>query len=239
MHSEIRILNCCWVIISVECYGSDRENNASVCCGLSSKNGSVMSLSQRPGLSGSLEAHTLIQEHAYSIQQYSATLVFTKAQWYSFQFNTERHWMDVFIQILYIQIQPHFPCGCLWGLCDQRFLFRNLKKNVMIADSSLQCLWSPESGNYCEIWDCIGRLSECTSGQLKLREAIVSLSPHSHEFVNRHEARPVASSQAEQWHFPVERALTGLRRQRDTRNKAMFNADVKKRRKILERHLTS
>lgn len=52
--------------------------------------------------------------------------------------------------------------------------------------------------------------SECTSGPLRIREAIVLLSPHSHKLVNRHETRPVASSQAEQWHFPVEGTLTGL-----------------------------
>lgn len=49
-----------------------------------------------------------------------------------------------------------------------------------------------------------------SSGLVRISGAIVLLSPHSHELVNGHEAGPVASSQAEQWHFPVKRALTGL-----------------------------
>lgn len=43
---------------------------------------------------------------------------------------------------------------------------------------------------------CISHLavSECTSGLVRIRAAIVLLSPHSHKLVNGHEARPVASS---------------------------------------------
>lgn len=43
-----------------------------------------------------------------------------------------------------------------------------------------------------------------------MRGAIVLLSPHSHKLVDGHEAGPVASSRAEQWHLPVKRTLAGL-----------------------------
>lgn len=70
---------------------------------------------------------------------------------------------------------------------------------------------------------------EYTSGPVRIRGAIVLLSPHRDELVNGHEAGPVASSQAEQWHFPVKRALTGLRRQRRRRDGAVCGVDTKRR----------
>lgn len=56
--------------------------------------------------------------------------------------------------------------------------------------------------------DSIGNLA--VSDAATKRETIVLLSPHGHEFVNGHKARPVTTSQTEQWHFPVKRALAGL-----------------------------
>lgn len=67
------------------------------------------------------------------------------------------------------------------------------------------------------------------STPVRIRRAIVLLSPHRHELVNRHEAGPVASSRAEQWHFPVERTLTGLGRQVSRRVEAVCGVDIEKR----------
>lgn len=70
---------------------------------------------------------------------------------------------------------------------------------------------------------------EYTSGPVRIRGAIVLLSPHSHKLVNRHEAGPVSSSRAEQWHFPVDRALTGLGGQISRRDGAGCGVDIEKR----------
>lgn len=70
---------------------------------------------------------------------------------------------------------------------------------------------------------------EYTRGSVRIRAAIVLLSPHSHELVNRHEAGPVASSRAEQRHFPVKGTLTGLRRKKKRRDGTVCGVDAENR----------
>lgn len=167
----------------------------------------------------------LIQEHAYCTQPHSVQITSIKAPWYSFQFHVERHWKDVFIYTLYVY-RASFPLWCLWG---QRFLFRNEKENAITAEIIAVYVIASEWSSLFK-GDCLSHLavSECTSGLVTIREAIVLLSPHSHKLVNGHEARPVASSWAEQWHFPVEGTLTGLWRQGGRRNGVVCDQDLEK-----------
>lgn len=86
----------------------------SVCCGLSSKNGSVMSSSQRPGLSGPLEASRintracLLRTTTFSAQL-SAQPALQKPHGIPFNFTLNGCF---FVQILYVPVNYSLVAFC-------------------------------------------------------------------------------------------------------------------------------
>lgn len=100
--------------------------------------------------------------------------------------------MDAFIQIQY-------KCSNnLGGIC----------KSFTTVDSCLELKKKMLCKKAAACKDRIRNLA--VSDAATKRETIVLLSPHGHELVHGHKARPVTTSQTEQWHFPVKSALAGL-----------------------------
>lgn len=143
-----------------------------------------MSSSQRPGLSAPLEAPALIQAHAYCMYWRSARRAQLPLQKpHGIPFKSRTATLNGWFHLYY--------CTCIAPVSLRVFmrallLFRGEKENVIIAESCMQRLSSLASGHHCSVGICMSRLtaSECTSGPVRIRGAIVLLSPHSHKLVN-------------------------------------------------------